>query len=231
MGLEDASERWCGGEQAVMGIALDYFQDIFTTEEVSNIDSMLNCVDHRVSERMNRFVTRPISYNEVKVAVFQMPADRAPGPDGMGASFLQEYWDIVGPSLVDVVRSYCHLGHLLHGTNHSHIILIPNVQCPMNMGQLRPISLCNSVYKVLFKVFVNRLQRFLPSIISEIQCAFVSGHFISNNTILAHEALHFMKNCRYGNNRSVALKLDMSKAYDRVEWGFLEAIMRKMFIC
>ncbi|KAF7124017.1 hypothetical protein RHSIM_Rhsim12G0092000 [Rhododendron simsii] len=151
MGLEDASERWCGGEQAVKGIALDYFQDIFTTEEVSNIDSMLNCVDHRVSERMNRFVTRPISYNEVKVAVFQMPADRAPGPDGMGASFLQEYWDIVGPSLVDVVRSYCHLGHLLHGTNHSHIVLIPNVQCPMNMGQLRPISLCNSVYKVLFK--------------------------------------------------------------------------------
>lgn len=103
MGLEDVSGRWCEGEQAVKGIAMDYFQNIFTTEGVSNVDSVLNCVDHRVSERMNRFLTRPISYNEVKVAVFQMPADKARGPDEMGASFLQEYWDIVGPSLVDVV--------------------------------------------------------------------------------------------------------------------------------
>lgn len=75
---------------------------------------------------------------------------------------------------------------------------------------------------------MNCLQWFLPAIVSESQCAFVGGRLISDNTILVQEALHFMKNCRYGSNRSVALKFDMSKAYDRVEWGFLEAIMRKM---
>ncbi|KAF7133128.1 hypothetical protein RHSIM_Rhsim09G0148600 [Rhododendron simsii] len=106
--------------------------------------------------------------------------------------------------------------------------MIPKVQCPMNMGQLRPISLCNSVYKVLAKVLVNRLQRFLPEIISNSQSAFVGGRMISDNIILVQEALHYMKNQRYGGNRSVAMKLDMSKAYDRVEWGFVEAIMHKM---
>ncbi|KAH7863624.1 hypothetical protein Vadar_020021 [Vaccinium darrowii] len=196
MGLEDASGRWWDGEQAVKGIALDYFQHIFSTEGVTNVDTVLQCVDHRVSDGMNHFLTRAISFNEVKVAVFQMPSDKAPGPDGMGAGFFQEYSDVVGPSLVDAVRSYCHSGHLLRSINHTHIVLIPKVQCPMNMGQLRPISLCNSVYKVLSKVFVNRLRRFLPQIVGESQCAFVSGRLISDNTILAQEALHFMKNCR-----------------------------------
>lgn len=136
---------------------------------------MLHCVDSRVFERMNRFLTRPISFTEVKTTVFQMPSDKASGLDGMGASFLQEYWEIVGPSLVDAVRSYCHSGHLLRSINHTHIVLVPKVRYLMNMGQLCPISLCNSVYKVLSKVFENRLQRFLSSIISENQCAFVSG--------------------------------------------------------
>lgn len=141
--------------------------------------------------------------------------------------FLQKYWASVGSSLVEAVRRFCHSGHLLHSINHTHIVLIPEVKCLMNMGQLRPISLCNSVYKVLSKVFVNRLQRFLPNIISESQCTFVVGQMISYNTILAQEALHYMKNCRYGPNRTAVLKLDICKAYDRVEWGFLEAIMRK----
>ncbi|KAF7151111.1 hypothetical protein RHSIM_Rhsim02G0142900 [Rhododendron simsii] len=177
---------------------------------------------------MNRFLTRPISFNEVKTAVFGMDASSAPGPDGMGASFFQNFWPVVGPSIVEAVRSYCHSGHLLRSINHTHIVLIPKVQCPMNMGHLRPISLCNSVYKILSKVLVNRLQRFLPEIISESQSAFVGGRLISDNIIVVQEAVHHMKSCRSGSNRSVALKLDISKAYDRVEWGFLEAIMRKM---
>lgn len=153
MGLEDASGSWCEGEQAFKGIALGYFQNIFSSEGLTNVDVVLHCVDHRVFDRMNRFLTRPISFKEVKVAVFQMPSDKASGPDGMGASFLHLYWDVVSPSLVDAVRSYCHSGHLLRSINHTHIALIPKVQCAMNMGQLRPINLCNSIYKVLSKVF------------------------------------------------------------------------------
>lgn len=88
MGLEDSLGRWCEGDQAVRGIALDYFQNIFSSEGISEVDSVLHCVDQRVSERMNRFLTRPISFTEVKTAVFQMPSDKASGPDGMGVSFL-----------------------------------------------------------------------------------------------------------------------------------------------
>lgn len=91
MGLEDALGSWCEGEQAVKRIALGYFQNTFSSKGVTNVDSVLHCVDHRVSDRMNRFLTWPISFKEVKVAVFQMPFDKASGPDGMGAAFLQLY--------------------------------------------------------------------------------------------------------------------------------------------
>ncbi|KAH7836791.1 hypothetical protein Vadar_005742 [Vaccinium darrowii] len=146
VGLEDHGGTWKEGDQAVKDIALEYFEGIFSSERVANVGTVLSCLSPRVSDAMNWFLTRPISFTEVKYVVFQMPPEKAPGPDGMGAGFLQKYWSIVGPSLVDAVRSFCHSGHLLRGINHTHIVLIPKVQCPMNMGQLRPISLCNLVY-------------------------------------------------------------------------------------
>lgn len=70
VGLEDKNGNWCDGEQAVQGIAIDYFMHIFTSEGSGHVDKVLDCVDNRVTARMNRLLTRPISYNEVKGAVF-----------------------------------------------------------------------------------------------------------------------------------------------------------------
>lgn len=99
------------------------------------------------------------------------------------------------------------------------------------MGDLRPIALCNVVYKILTKVLANRLKLILGNIISESQSAFVLGRAIIDNVIVAYEMQHFMKRKKQGNNGLVALKVDMSKAYDRVEWEFLRRIMAKLAFC
>ena len=84
------------------------------------------------------------------------------------------------------------------------------------------------LYKIISKVVANRLKTILPSIISETQSTFVSRHLITDNILVAFETFHYMQNNLRGKKRQVALKLDMSKAYDRVEWNFLTALMGKM---
>ncbi|WOG81200.1 hypothetical protein DCAR_0100345 [Daucus carota subsp. sativus] len=99
------------------------------------------------------------------------------------------------------------------------------------MRDLRPIALCNVLYKIIAKCLANRLKIILPGLISENQSAFVPGSNISDNVLVAFEALHYMKRKQSGNDGVVALKLDISKAYDRVDWSYLRKRMIQMGFC
>lgn len=81
------------------------------------------------------------------------------------------------------------------------------------------------MYKLIAKVLANHLKKILPDIISRHQSAFVPGHLISDNILVAYKALHTMDTCLKGKRGFIAIKLDMSKAYNRVEWDYLEAIL------
>jgi len=113
-------------------------------------------------------------------------------------------------------------GSLLKSINHTFITLIPKVQNPEHVINFRPISLCNVIYKIVSKVIANCLKPFLNSIILEAQSAFIVDRLITDNMLIAFESFHHMKNTCMGKTGFMALKLDMSKAYDRVEWMFLE---------
>ena len=117
---------------------------------------------------------------------------------------------------------------MLRSFNHTHIYLIPKVNDAKDMSQVRPISLCSVFYKIISKILVHRLQKHMNKIISPNQSAFINGRLISDNILVAHECMHHLKNKRMGGEFEMALKLDMSKAYDRVEWSFLWFIMEKL---
>ncbi|CAB4299175.1 unnamed protein product [Prunus armeniaca] len=98
------------------------------------------------------------------------------------------------------------------------------------MTQWRLIALCNLVYKIISKILTARLKVLLPEIISLNQSAFIEDRLITDNILIVHEILHSLKKEGELGRSSLALKLDMAKTYDRVEWPFVEHMMRRLGI-
>lgn len=119
-------------------------------------------------------------------------------------------------------------GDLPVGFNDTSITLIPNLKNPQSITQYRPISLCPAPYKIGAKMITNRLKEVMDAVVGEEQSAFVPGRLITDNVVVAFESVHTMRRKMKGRNYTCAIKLDMMKAYDRVEWLYLEAIMLKL---
>jgi len=107
--------------------------------------------------------------------------------------------------------------------NKTFITLIPKMKTPATPKYFRPISLCNVIFKIVSKIMVNRLKEVLPSIVYGAQSAFLPRRMITDNIIVAFEHFHYMKKRkRNGGKGCMALKQDISKAYDKIKWSFLE---------
>ncbi|KAL1200003.1 putative mitochondrial protein [Cardamine amara subsp. amara] len=145
----------------------------------------------------------------------------------MGQCF-QSYWHIVGPRVIMEVRRFFETGELPQEWNFTQLCLLPKKPNPKKMADLRPISLCLVMYKIVSRVLCARLKKFLPEIVSETQGAFVAGRLISDNILLAHEMVHGLQTNPRCNEDFMALKTDMSKAYDRVEWSFLKELFIRL---
>ncbi|KAK0580349.1 hypothetical protein LWI29_000920 [Acer saccharum] len=97
------------------------------------------------------------------------------------------------------------------------------------MTLFRPISLCNTTYKILSKVLVQRIRPLLPNLVSPNQVAFVPNRQIQDNIVVAQEVLHKFKNTK-GHMGYIAWKIDLAKAYDKLKWSFIKEVLEEIGI-
>ncbi|XP_057811420.1 uncharacterized protein LOC131025639 [Salvia miltiorrhiza] len=204
-----------------------YFSTIFQSSlpELSCIDEITNTCSTFLGDSAKAELAAPFSEEEVRKAIFQMHAHKAPGPDGYPPFFFQKFWGEIGDAVTNEVLNVLNGNSSIRHWNKTHIVLIPKVKKPKDVKDFRPISLCNTSYKMVAKVLANRLRTVLNLVIDESQSAFIPGRLISDNIILGYECMHWIRNKKLGHEAFATAKLDMSKAYDRVEWRFLRAMM------
>ena len=171
---------------------------------------------------------QPFTADKIYTAMFQMCPTKAPGPDGLLAAFFQKHWQNIGSGVIDTCLHIVNAQGDVTPLNHTYIALTPKVAKPKKVTEFRTISLRNVIYRIMAKTMANRLKHILHQVISRTQSVFIPIRLITYNIIIGYECLYKIKHNKSTKKGLVALKLDISKAYDRVEWRFLEQTMRQL---
>ncbi|CAM8902499.1 unnamed protein product [Rhodiola kirilowii] len=178
------------------------------------------CEGPKVKEADCFLLVKEVSYNEIAEIVKNLPSFKAAGPDGYNAEFFKASWPLIEKDLLDSIRNFMLTSVMPSGINSTFLALIPKVKnacCPVDF---RPISCCNVVYKIISTLLANRLKPVLKYLVNEAQSAFVEERNIAYNINLVQELLGNYN--RKGVSKRCMLKLDILKAYDTVDWRFLQ---------
>ena len=165
-------------------------------------------------------ISCPIEDQEIKNALWTMKPFKALGPNGLYAGFFQHFWLLVGDSVKCTVKEAFAASKVPQNLNKTLITLIPKLLGVDKLSNYRPISLCNTIYKIITKIIVMRIRPLLPRIISPMQSTFVPRRKGLDNMIITQEIIHTMSG-KKGKTGFMALKIDLKKAYDRLEWSFI----------
>ena len=170
-----------------MGHFRNDFVSLYTTsvKEISRMPRHNGFGHVHLSEEVKDSISGMVTLEEIRDALWSMKPYKAPGPNGLQAGFFQRFWHVVRDSVLEEVRRVFRERKVPKYLNRTLIVLIPKIQGPETIGNYRPISLCNTTYKIISKVIVARLRPHLDYLVSPNQTAFVLGRRGADNVIIA----------------------------------------------
>jgi len=222
--LQDG-EQVLTDQSQIVDHVVSYYKNLFCTNHVLQEQLLVEeVIPNILSNEINNMLTMIPSHKEIKVAVFALNKDSAPGPDGYGAYFYQFFWNIVKEDVYKVVLQFFSFGWILPGYNSNIIALLPKSPNAISIDHYRSIAMSNFKFKVISKVLADRLAAIMPSIISQEQMRFIHDRNINDFLCIASEAANLLYNKAYGGN--LVMKIDITKAFDNLDWHFLLKVLR-----
>lgn len=167
----------------------------------------------------------PITHGELTKALFAMANGKSPGPDGVITELYKALWHIIGSDYHQMIQEAIQNKQFHKGVTEGLIALLHKGGGRSTLNNWRPITLLNVAYKIFAKALQLRLQPVLAEVISQDQSAFLPMRFIMDNILLTYETLHYAKSSQ---QPLLFLKLDFSKAYDKVDWHFLFSALSQL---
>ncbi|KAJ4787196.1 RNA-directed DNA polymerase (reverse transcriptase)-related family protein [Rhynchospora pubera] len=162
--------------------------------------------------------------HEITTIVFSIHPDRAAGPDGVNARFIQTQWSLVKACVLKQINDFFFTKVMCPDVAKSNLVLVPKKEVPQMVVDYRPISVCNITYKIISKLLSRRLQPFIATLVLPNQSAFTPGRQIGDNVMVFREVIHSFSLSTY-NKASFCLKVDLSKAFDKLSWPYIFSVL------
>lgn len=207
-----------------------FFSAQFKDPGNSDILSQLNVINlfpTFFNEEEAKSLEQQVSLEEIKNALCQFSKDKSLGPDGWPCEFYLHFFDILGEELLQMVEYSRMEGYMSRTLNSTFLTLIPKVDRAKSFGDFRPIALCNLAYKLMTKIITNRLKPKLEDFLSRELFGFLGNRQILDDVGITQEVFHSIKTKKL---EALILKMDLIKAYDRVDWVYLRLILLQIGI-
>ncbi|GKV15237.1 hypothetical protein SLEP1_g26035 [Rubroshorea leprosula] len=217
-------DGWVEEPSRVKEEAVRYFSQLFQNEQWKR--PVLGGIHfNRISTAQREWLEWPFSVEEIEEGLQSCDGAKAPGPDGYNFNFIKFAWSTLKEDFVKFFCEFHQHGRLVKGLNSSFLALIPKKANPVHFKEYRPISLIGCLYKLLAKILANRLKLVMIDLISDSQSAFVGGRQLVDSVLILNEVVDEVKQRK---QESFIFKADFEKAYDCVDWNFLDWMMEQM---
>ena len=206
-------------EEDFMAI-MNHIQSFYESLYKENLDTIRQPVTEMIpkdclptiSNSDKEYLEKPITPQELDLALSQMQEGKAPGRDGLPVEFYKKFWVILRPLLLEVYNEAFERGYLHDNMVLGVIKLIPKPDKDhLELKNWRPITLLNTDYKILSKVLAQRMEMVIDGLIGEDQTGFIRGRYIGQNV---RTVLDIMEYCEKHNLEGLIVSLDVEKAYD-----------------
>ena len=212
----------------ISSIGVNHFKRIFSNPRGTSIAEVVKIASlfpSFVDDVENENLRREISTSELLSTLHTFQRDKSPDSDGWPIKFYLGFYELIGADLLKVVEESRIMAYIHPPVNSTFLALIPKKDRPETFDDFRPISLCNCLYKIISKIIANRLKKILSLHISKEQFGFLEGRQIHEAIGVVRKGLHSIKSKHL---RGVVLKIDLSKAVDRVNWLYIRLLLTHM---